>query len=130
MVASCEDEFSWGSDNHSYSYQPIISPTVLNSEQESIARDLDVHSLGWDVFSHARRARMIRQHIEWILDDNEDFTIKQIVWFLEQKYKYNLLRVVEQALPYLAFEHGESHPEFPMLRAKIEKLREHVRTLT
>jgi len=28
----------------------------LNIEQESIARDLQVHALGQDVFNHARRA--------------------------------------------------------------------------
>jgi len=69
---------------------------------------------------------MIRRHIEWILNDDEDLEMKRMIGFLEQKYKFNLLKVVEQALPYLVIEHGESHPEFPMLRSTIDLLRKHV----
>jgi hypothetical protein len=72
---------------------------------------------------------MIRQHIEWILNDDEDLETKRMIGFLEQKYKFNLLKVVEQALAYLVIEHGESHPEFPMLRNIIDTLRIHVESL-
>lgn len=86
MTASCRDEFDWGSDcyrRHIPSDRIIDSrsPIILNIEQESIARDLHIHMLDKDVFNHERRARMIHQYVEWILNDKEDLGIKQIAWF-------------------------------------------------
>lgn len=70
----------------------------------------------------------INSYIEWILGA-KDTEIKRMTGVLKPEYQATLLWVVEQALPQMNHEHGESHPAFPTLRDTIEKLRRNVTVL-
>ena len=129
MVATLGDEFSWGSDGHRLVPVPPAILQAREEQQKQIAQDLKVDSLDTETCTPAKRAGKIREHIEWILNNRKDPEIKKSAWFLELEYKRNLLIVTEKVLPRLNQEHGESHPEFPMLRDTIDTLRKHVASL-